>query len=663
MTTKAWFTDGEFADDNYQDLIFKNRLIENFLSGNHQFIIVASKGMGKTLLMRLKRDRVHATNPSIVLIPQHGQQSDYVELSGSYERGILDLMGTYAFWESIWTIAIEISILLNFPHKLTWDQKLAVQQELERIGNDLPGDIKTALGAALSGGYRAYSPPSSILSRLLQSGRSRFERLRMSASQVLHDLMRHVTSGCFVFIDSFDQAIEHFGRHTNLITLDSWAAAQRGLLRAAWEISRHNHHVKVFVTIRQEAYASFDDQESINIQGSVLLLNYSKEDLRALLNKSISHFENLATLEEFIGVNTVVNERLNRKEDPFDYIHRHLIDVPRWFAILGSRLSTARRMEQFEASPERVRELVNTVSADLAEEYICNTMQLFFQDRGVNPVDLVQELFSRTRTTVLSYANVDYLAKLFIGACGWKHPFSLLYNLGLLGFVQRSAAGPKRLQHFKRPYQFDWSTKNILPEDPDGVYLLHPALHGLMRQKNISCEYSSVLVGDGISWGKREDDIVRRETIKVFVSYAHADDAQVEEVVQAMKLEFEEKVALFEIWLDKWKMRTGKAVHNQLEEALNECDFMVLAVSENSVKSKFVELEWKKKFFDPFYDNSRNHDRVLPVYLSPMPSKVPDFLKPIAAVFYEGAKDLPNIRRLVDQILGAHRKVRAAGQH
>ena len=115
---RHWAVDGQVADENYQDLIFTNPAIETFLNGHERFIVVASKGMGKTLLMRLKRDRIQAENRSILMIPQDSP-SDYVNLTGSYEKGIRASMGKESFWEDLWKLAIQTSILLHFPHRLT----------------------------------------------------------------------------------------------------------------------------------------------------------------------------------------------------------------------------------------------------------------------------------------------------------------------------------------------------------------------------------------------------------------------------------------------------------------------------------------------------------------------------------------------------------------
>jgi hypothetical protein len=657
MDIKSWSTEGEFAAD-YRELIFSNPAIEDFLNGHNKFILVASKGMGKTLLMRLKRDRVHAGNPSIIMIPQHDQQSDYVTLPGTYEQGILELMATSEFWEYIWTLSIQISVLLHFPHSLNDEQKATVRTDLKHLGSDLPPEIVVALEVALCDGRRAFKAPSTILSRLLSNTRSKLERLERLAPPIFHDLMHHVNSGCYMFIDSFDQALEDFHQ----INLDIWAAGQRGLLRSAWNISRHNHHIKVYVTIRQEAYASFNGQDAMKMRGSILILEYSKDDLRALLEKLIFHYEEIADLPKFVGIDLVFNQYLKRKEEVFDYIHRHLIDVPRWYASLGSELSEERRTPRYRNAPEDAfRNIVNRVSAKLAEEYLVKEMKLFFRD--LVPTDMVHELFSRMRSTLLSFHNIDYLARLFSQVCEWKHPFSLLYNLGLFGFVQQAVAAPKRYQYFKRPYQFAWSDNNILPEDRQGIYLLHPALHAFMRDKNPSAEYCPVLIGDGIPWTKKEDEVVRRETIRVFVSYSRADNGIVEPIVRLMEGYLEESLALFHIWFDQWSMEPGVPVHEQLKDALNESDFLVLMISENSVKSKFVGLEWEKKFFESFYDKeNHNADQVLPVYLGNTTPKLPDFIRPIFAVSYNGVKDEHSIKRLVDRMLSSHHKTRASGQ-
>ena len=651
-----WAVDGQFADENYQDLIFTNSAIEKFLSSHAQFIVVASKGMGKTLLMRLKRDRVQAERPGIVVIPQDSP-SDYVNLTGTYEKGILSLMATQSFWEDVWKVAIHTSILLNFPHKAMPEQQSSAIKELSRL--DLPGDLQQSLIAAFKGEFHVHRTPSSILSLLLSTSTSKLEKLRRAAPQILDDLsIRYVNSACFVFIDSFDQAIENFLPGD----LEAWAAAQVGLLRAAWHISRHNRHIKVYVTIRQEAYSSFGGTERNNSKGSVLLLRYSKDDLRSLFRKAIAHYEGLGTEEEFVGLPSIYNEYVKQKEDVFDYIHRHLINVPRWFTILGGRLSELPKKQQlankkdYENRLENVRKIVNDVSAELARDYICSEMKLFFRD--VDPIEMTRELFSRAHSTVLSFSNVDYLSKLLTTRYGWKHPFSLLYNLGLLGLVQPKPGSTTRYQVFKKPYEFDWGFNNILPEDKRTPYLLHPAVHFLITTLNPNCKFSAVLLGDGVPWTTRNDQVIKKETIKLFVSYAHSDHAVVKAIVEAMERHLDESGRRYFIWFDEESMEAGRQVHDQIAKALEETDFLILMASPNSMRSKFVKMEWKQKMFEHFYNKNKNPNIVLPIFLSGLsPNEAPDHLRSIFGFSYNGSEDASKIHKLVEQILDIHRQI------
>jgi len=565
-------------------------------------------------------------------------------------------METQNFWEYLWKLAIQISILLNFPHRLTDDERAAARDELKRI--ELPGDLQDAISAALDGRFRAHRPPSSILSLLLSSPKSKIEKLRVAAPQVLYDLMiRHVNSACFVFIDSFDQAIEDFLPGN----LEAWAAAQRGLLRAAWHISRHNRHVKVYVTIRQEAYASFDGTERLNIKGSILLLRYSKEDMHSLLVKAIHYYEGEMTLEEFVGMPTIFNEYAKRSEKAFDYLYRHLIGVPRWFTYLGGQMSYLPRSRKiddrstYNVRLKGVREIVNRVSAELAQDHLCSEMKLFF--RGHDPHEMIRKLCSQIHSTVLSYSNVYQLAKFLTDTYGWEHPFSLLYNLGLLGLVQRRPGSQSRFQAFKRPYEFDWSFNNILPEDTEGIYLLHPALHHMMTTINPRCRFSGALVGDGFPWTQKNDAIIRKETIRLFVSYAHEDETLVHEIVETMHRYLNRDLWLFDIWFDAWKMEAGRAVQTQIGQGLTQSDFLIVMVSPNSMKSEFVEMEWKSKLLAPFCDQANGNDRVLPIILGgTFPDETPDIFRKTFGYPYRGTQDEQNIERLVKQMAKALRE-------
>lgn len=88
-----WNTDAQFADVIDQRFLGTNTQIESFLDGGttSKFIVIASKGMGKTLLLRHKRKKLEEGYKDYFLIPRNGT-ADYVRLPNSPTRGLLTLM-------------------------------------------------------------------------------------------------------------------------------------------------------------------------------------------------------------------------------------------------------------------------------------------------------------------------------------------------------------------------------------------------------------------------------------------------------------------------------------------------------------------------------------------------------------------------------------------
>jgi TIR domain len=51
-------------------------------------------------------------------------------------------------------------------------------------------------------------------------------------------------------------------------------------------------------------------------------------------------------------------------------------------------------------------------------------------------------------------------------------------------------------------------------------------------------------------------------------------------------------------WLDEWDIRIGESITSKINEGLNNCSAIILILSENSVESRWVEVEWQAKFWD-----------------------------------------------------------------
>lgn len=648
----TWITDAQFAksiDDSY---LFENARISDFLSPctYDQFIIVASKGMGKTLVLRHKRKALEDEKQGFVLIPKN-KTADYVTLPSSPPKDLISSFHNDLFWEDVWKIAISISALLNFPHDISKDEVIAVQNELKRVY--LPPPLADEITRSFSHDFKLERTPSSVLNILLQSGKTNIEKTRKSCVQVVWDMYnKYITSGCFIFIDSFDQALnKQFSDN-----LKVWCAAQSGLMKAAWEMSRHNRHSKIFTTIRQEAYSSFSDAERGNLRGNVLLIEYTKRDLKEIFLNAIKYYENVESIEEFVGFEKMYNGYLKTQENIFDYIHRHTIGVPRWLITIGSEISGLRKervliqdIKKRKNHQKRIADIVNRVSADdLAYVYLKGEMRLFFN--GEDPEKFVDNLVSKINSSVLSLSNIERIAKKFITEHIWEgteHPFCLLYNLGLLGIVANTPSSVKKKQVFKKPYQFDWNFERIMPTDPNSYYLLHPSLHYLIQKKNYRFNFNKIKIGDGLIWGKREEKRIKAEIIKIFISYAHTDWECVEKIVDVMEEYLNIKAILHDIWFDKWKMKGGRWLQDQMMIGIKESDFLLFMVSKDSLESSAVAVEWKSKFAEKITEGD---DTVFPFIIDDSPfEKMPLYLQNIFTYRYENNKD--NIHSLIDDIM------------
>lgn len=648
----TWNTDAQFAKSINDDYLFENARIAEFLSPRtyDQFIIVASKGMGKTLLLRHKRKALEDEKKGFVLIPKNNT-ADYVTLPSSPPKDLISSFHSDVFWEDVWKISISISALLNFPHDVSADEVGATIDELKRVY--LPPPLTDEITKSFLGEFKLERTPSSVLNILLQSGKSNIEKTRASGVQVIWDTYnRYITSGCFVFIDSFDQALNKLFSDN----LKIWCAAQTGLMKAAWEMSRHNRHSKIFTTIRQEAYSSFSHGERANLRGNVLLIEYSKDDLEGIFVSAAKYYEDVDSLEEFVGFEKMYNGYLKTQEKIFDYIHRHTIGVPRWLITIGSEISGSRKerglipeTNKRKAHQKRVADIVNRVSADdLAYVYLKGEMRLFF--KGDDPEKFVDDLLSKINSSVLSLSSVERISKKFISEHIWegtKHPFCLLYNLGLVGMVANTASAARKKQMFKKPYQFDWNFEHILPINPDTYYLLHPSLHHLIQKKNYRFNFNKVRIGDGLTWGKREEKRIKAEILKIFISYSHSDWECVESIVDTIEEYLNIKARLHDIWLDKWKMKGGKWFQDQMMTGIKESDFLLFMVSKDSLESSAVALEWKSKFSEKL---AKGDDTVFPFVIDDSPfEQMPLYLQNIYSYRYEGNKE--KVIKLIDDII------------
>ena len=101
-----WPIEGNAHEDVSKDAIYIDDNIETFLSSDRKPILIASKGMGKTLLLRSKKKIVEDRKDGQLIIPKN-QEYDEPKISG-------DIPITYQgferveFWTDLWKNIIGI---------------------------------------------------------------------------------------------------------------------------------------------------------------------------------------------------------------------------------------------------------------------------------------------------------------------------------------------------------------------------------------------------------------------------------------------------------------------------------------------------------------------------------------------------------------------------
>ena len=99
---KIWTVDAQDVNSISEDLLYETPRIEHFLlSDSVKFLVVATKGFGKTLLLRAKRLRLEEQQRGILLLPESSMVDKplgFVPIFSRHDIGRLNRDD--AFWEA-----------------------------------------------------------------------------------------------------------------------------------------------------------------------------------------------------------------------------------------------------------------------------------------------------------------------------------------------------------------------------------------------------------------------------------------------------------------------------------------------------------------------------------------------------------------------------------
>ena len=476
---RAWTVDADdirVAEDFDESLLHRTPEIDSFLTRDRddKFIVIGTKGFGKTLLLKAKRiiyqqDRRAACLPS-------GSLLDKPIGDKIFGREALAFFATSPLpWSKLWLTAIAAATLKHLDQA----RELRVGPKLAALVAD--GHLRSVVDHFV---------------RLLDFSPSDLQRCATDTDGRLVPRLRAVASPVSIFIDGID---EYFNKHiegrtaspsvTGELSPNVWYFAQLGLVEVAYQLRRLNHHLKVFAAVRKEAYSRLPQTTVMAQQyrGSAVDIVYSAASLREIFvnnirlekgDRMVRSARRVEPVEAFLGRTTVVHTYTGEEEDVFEYLCRHTLFRPRDLMTIGARLAALRPEER--AHERRLKEVVNQVAAEIAYEYLAEVAPY------LGDLDL-ERFLRRLPDHVLTREQVEALFhehNRHGGGFEERHVFCALYRIGLLGCVQHDWVRGEWVQRFLRPGEGTLGPERVLPAATS--YLVHPALSDVIGRMNSS---------------------------------------------------------------------------------------------------------------------------------------------------------------------------------
>ena len=469
---RAWTVDADdirVADDFDESLLHRTPEIDAFLATDRddKFIVIGTKGFGKTLLLKAKRI-LYQREGSAVCLPL-GNLLDKPIGDKIFSRETLNFFAASPLpWCKVWLTAISLAVLKQTQAT----EGLKVNARLNGLLCDqqLHGVIDHFV-------------------RLLDLTPSELQRCATDTDGHLVPRLRALKTQVTIFIDGID---EYFNKHveelptnpsvTGELSPDVWYYSQLGLVEVAYQLRRINHHLKVFAAIRKEAYARLPRRTAMAQQyrGSAVDIVYSPQSLREIFVNNIRLLKSdrmvrpgrarAHPLEAFLGRNSVTDAYVREEEDALEYLCRHTLLRPRDLMTIGDRLASLRPDER--QHEHRLKEAVHRAAGEIAQEYLAEVAPY------IGELDL-DALLARLPGPVLTRAEIDELGN---DAGDGRRLLWAMYRVGLLGHVEHDRATGAWRQRFMRPGEATMDPDGELPMATH--YLVHPVLFDVVGQLN-----------------------------------------------------------------------------------------------------------------------------------------------------------------------------------
>jgi hypothetical protein len=515
----AWVEDAQQLTElkdlssSQSSVLLRTTEVEEFLSNLNlsSHALVAPKGFGKTLVLKLKRVSLQENDyrcfPFSPILDRPSNKPPILP------NEIINVLENSDNWETLWNIAFSICLIKGFQDDRD------VQEQLRDLleSDDLPPTLVNILT------HPHITRPFDILHDCLAAQRNEIF-LIMRAAQKVTRIFATIHKQAGIFVDNIDEYLIHYINfsylrrnevHERFVRI--WHAGQVGAWLALRRLHGINPHVRIFVSIRKEAYqhAAQNEPQFSNLRSFRRELRYRLEDIKQIIENNIAiapkselvDKTNDDPLLRFLGPKNefVSNAGTARQERAIDYWTRHCSLRPRDAIVIGKEISligVKRRTQQ------EIRNAINTAAAERVET-LFNEAAPFFS--GLYP-----EIFPQViKSNVLTYDQVveaattyaDIAARQYeIETEAARHPFCALYALGLVGIVQQSRDDPARLvQKFAPVGEIAFGKIHVLPHAE--TYLIHPSLSDFITRRNVGFlkELNKHnVIGDELEWRPEE---------------------------------------------------------------------------------------------------------------------------------------------------------------
>lgn len=569
-----------------EDLVLTSAIRKFIKTGeeDHVHFVVATKGGGKTLFLKYKRNLYHKKNKGIYFIPRENPiETGHSLVQLTHEK--LELLENYEKWISLWKLCISLSVIKN----LVKFYKPAGYEELEKgldaIANKRPQppeEIRTLIVALDTISIFG------ILNNILRLSFTNIIKI-LDMDYQMEELVKFVRYDVVTFVDNVDQRFELFLRSNDVAKNSIWFASQMGLMKAINELSAINGFIKVSASIRKEAFEKMKMETELGLQliGETLDIRYTKPQLKEMFLKNIKQLKESDLVDPtykqsdlmfaFLGLkDNKLKSIKDQEEDAFDYICRHTLKRPRDLMIIGQFLC---QLDAIERNSDNIKRVVNEAAFKIAETFLTE-MKPFTEINNFNDVfDLIHcnILSGNDIKRICSEFNDEPKCKDNCKECEKVHIFCDLYKFGLLGVIEYKEIYDKSKQEFLHIGDKVFESK-ILPHSE--YYLIHPILNDIIKQRNLysrtEFKIADVIIGDEYDWkdDHRYCSLIRNIcNIKpkinkngVFLISSQTKLGLITELKSNLEREFEKRDLSIEIedWLKKEGPGTSRIFHNEV---------------------------------------------------------------------------------------------------